>query len=305
MRFFVTGSTGFVGGALVRELRARGHDVVEFTRATGNLSSADDLAKAMAGCDGVFHVAGNTSWWRRDRRTVRHANVESTRAIVEAMKRTGIRRGVLTSSVSAVGITNDPARPADEATPFNWPAHFHYPQSKREAEEIAFGGGMCAVNPASVFGPGDAKMTVGILFRKVRDGKLPRFRTGGFSAVDVRDVADGHIAAFEKGKPGERYILAGANLENHALGDLIARQLGVPAPAKAIAPVAIRTFGAVLRGYEWCGGKAEVAAAHVWCMTRFVYHSADRAKRDLGFSPRPFDDTVRDSIAWYREKGLL
>lgn len=215
------------------------------------------------------------------------------------------RRGVLTSSVASIGITNDPGRPADEDTEFNRPERFHYPQSKREAEAIAFEAGMVAVNPASVFGPGDRNMTVGILFRKIRDGKLPKFACGGFSAVDVRDVADGHIRAFERGTPGRRYVLSGAHLRNDEAGDLLAAQVGVPAPNRALPAFAIRAFGAVLRGWEWMGGKAEVAAAHVWCMTRYVYHSADRARRELGFAPRSFEETVRDSVGGYGAQGLL
>jgi len=318
MRFFVTGATGFVGRALVQELR--GHDVQAFHRAgsdvsslpcrtvEGDLLSVDDLAEAMTGCDGVFHVAGNTSWFRGDRKSVWRANVESTRAVIEAMRRARVRRGVLTSSVSAIGLTGD-TRPADETTPWNWPDSFCYPRSKRAAEELwlSQNGGleMVAVNPATVFGPGDRKMTVGLIFRKLRAGRFPRIRTGGFSAVDVRDAARGHVLAFERGRPGEKYILGGANLENRTAVDLFAREVGVEPPAREIGPGILRFAYGLARVLECAGGRIDVAAAHLWCMTRHVWHSTEKAVRELGFAPRPFAETVRDSVAWYHARGLL
>ncbi len=318
MRFFITGATGFVGRALVEELS--GHEVVAFHRPgsdvsslpcrtiQGDVLSVRDLADGMKGCDGVFHVAGNTSWFRGDRKNVWRANVESTRAVIDAMRRAGVKRGVLTSSVSAIGLTGD-TRPADETTPWNWPEAFCYPRSKRAAEDLWLtqGGGleMVAVNPATIFGPGDRKMSVGIIFRRLRAGRFPRIRTGGFSAVDVRDVARGHVLAFERGRPGERYILGSANLENRTAVDLLARAVGARPPAREVGAGFLKFAYGLARVLECVGGRIDVAAAHLWCMTRHVWHSTQKAARELGFAPRPFEHTIRDSVAWYHAHGLL
>mgnify|MGYP001471145367 CR=1 FL=1 len=146
MRFFLTGATGYTGTALTQLLLQEGHEVVVYHRKSSDLSSLQgmscekhsgdllslaDVSRAMKGCDAVFHMAGNTSWYRRDRKEVWRANVETTRVVVDAMRDVGIRRGVLTSSVSGIGITGEADSPAVEETPHNWPDHFHYPQSKK------------------------------------------------------------------------------------------------------------------------------------------------------------------------------
>jgi len=323
MRFLVTGATGFVGSHVARELLDSGHEVTSYARPssdpsllppecrrlTGDLFSIDELTRAMKGCDGVFHVAGNTSWWRPDRETVWKVNVEATRAVREALKRAEVRRGVLTSSVAAVGVTDDPARPADEDTPFNWPDALRYPASKREAEAIWLrtddGIEGLTVNPATIFGPGDGRMGVGVLFRRIQEGRFPRLWRGGLSVVDVRDVARGHRLAFERGVPGERYILAGENLESGRIGDEIARGLGAELPRKKAGPAALFLLRTLAAGVERLGGRLDAAAGHLWIMPRYVYHSAQKARAKLGFTSRPFAETVRDSVSWYREKGLL
>lgn len=323
MRFFVTGGTGFLGSHVVRELEERGHDVVAMVRrdsdttalagrrcelALGSLLSVDDLSAAMSGCDGVFHVAGNTSWFRKDAREVLSANVEGTRAVTAAMQRAGVRRGVLTSSVSGVGFTNDPARFADEETPHNWPSHFAYPRSKREAEAVAFsapGVEMVAVNPATIFGPGDRRMSVGVIFDKMERRNFPRLRLGGISVCDVRDVAEGHVLAFERGQPGRRYILGAANVAYGDFVDAIASALDVEAPRTAVPPWVLRALAGIANAVESLGARLDTAAAHLWCMTRFMFHTTDRAVRELGYAPRSFADTLRDSVVWYRERGLL
>ncbi len=325
MKFLVTGGTGFVGHHLVREIEEAGHEAVVFHRAgsdlsilggrrcrfvAGELRSADDLARAMEGTDGVFHVAASTSWYRCDFAPVRATNVDGTRVVVEAMKKAGVRRGVLTSSVAAIGFTDDPARPADETTPFNWPEWTPYPASKRDSEALFLatakdGLEPIAVNPPTVFGPGDARMSIGPLFVQVKGRKLPRIRRGGITTCAARDVAKGHLAAFEKGRPGERYILGGPDVTVAELGDRLAGILGVKPPwLPAPVPIArALAFGA--KQIELLGVRLEAAAAHVWCATRWLYHSSDKAIRELGYAPRPLDEILGDSAAWYRQHGLL
>jgi dihydroflavonol-4-reductase len=324
MKFFVTGATGYIGSALVDVLETGGHEVVAFHRPGSDLSALEgrscekrvgdlfavpDLREGMRGCDGVFHVAGNTSWYRGDRAEVWRANVESTKVVVRAMAEAEVKRGVLTSSVSAIGVNGPADRPADERTPHNWPGHFHYPQSKKAAEEAWFGSDpsreMMAVNPATIMGPGDRGMKVGAIFRKIGTGKFPRFLCGGISVADVRDVARGHLQAFEKGTPGERYILGAENIANGALGDAIARAMEVPLPKKELGPRKVKIFLKVAGGIERVGGRLEIAAGHLWCLLRHVYHDTTKARRELGFATRPFGETLRESVEWYRANGLL
>ncbi len=263
----------------------------------------------MQGCDGVFHVAGNTSWYRGDRREVWRANVESTEVVVRAMAGAGVKRGVLTSSVSGIGVHGPEDQPADEKTAHNWPAHFHYPQSKKAAEAVWFGSSssleMMAVNPATIMGPGDRGMKVGEIFRKISLGKFPRFLCGGISIGDVRDVARGHLQAFEKGTPGERYILGAENVKNGALGDRIAEAMGVALPKKELGPGMVKVLMKVAGGVELLGGRLEIAAGHLWCLLRHVYHDTTKARQELGFTTRPLEETLRESVEWYRKHDLL
>ncbi len=324
MRVFVTGGTGFLGSHVVQEAVRRGHEVVVFRRpgapcaalagvpctfVEGDLFSVDDLARAMDGCEAVLHMAGDTSWFRRDAARVTQVNVGGTEAVLDAMKRAGVARGVLTSSISAIGVSEDPGRPADEDTPWNWPEGFAYPRSKRLAEERwldpARGLATSSVLPATIFGPGDSRMTTGVIFRKVAARSFPRLPCGGFSGVDVRDVAVGHLLALESGRPGRRYVLGGFNVRNEELVERVAAALGVAPPKLSLSPRLVSAYERVARAVEWTGLRLDVAAGHLWCMNRYVYHSWKRAARELGFEPRSMEATLADSIAWYRKEGLL
>ncbi|MBI4616730.1 MAG: hypothetical protein HY720_24170 [Planctomycetes bacterium] len=164
---------------------------------------------------------------------------------------------------------------------------------------------MVAVNPPTVMGPGDARMSVGVLFREVAKRRVPRVSRGGFTVCDVRDVARGHVLAFEKGRPGERYITGGTDVRPAELMERIASSLDVE-PARMRVPVFAVGMGArALRLLERLGLRASAAAAHVWLSTRWVFHSSEKARRELGYATLPLDDCLEDSIRWYREKGLV
>lgn len=323
MKFLVTGSTGFVGSHLVRELEGAGHAVIAYHRPGADLSSLagracekrageleeDGLAPAMIGCDAVFHVAGNPSMCRADRKLLWQTHVGGTQAVLAAMSKSGVARGVLTSTTSAVGWTNDPYRPADETTEHNWAPHFHYAHSKLAAERMCLdnplGQKWVAVNPATIFGPGDHRLSVGAIFQKVLAGRFPRFRSGGFSAVDVRDVARAHLLALEKGTAGERYILTAEHLVTAEFLDRLAGLLDATPPGKAVPTGVVATLGALTSVVERLGMRPEAPANLLWCMTRYMYCSGDKAKRELGFAPRPMHETLVDSIDWYRLNGYL
>ncbi|MGO9350967.1 MAG: NAD-dependent epimerase/dehydratase family protein [Mycobacterium sp.] len=207
------------------------------------LDSVDTLAAAMAGCTWVFHTAAISDYWRhRGRKRLYRTNVEGTRNVLAAALRAGVERFVLTSSLAALGVPA-PGQALTEADHFNLrPRRFPYGYSKHLAEyelhrAVAAGLPAVAVNPSVVIGPRDVNRISSAMFVQAARGRLRIAAPGGTNFVAVSDVVQGHIAAAERGRVGERYILAGENLsfrdafttvdwylENHYL----AKQAAIP-----------------------------------------------------------------------------
>ncbi|HEY3228882.1 MAG TPA: NAD-dependent epimerase/dehydratase family protein, partial [Roseiflexaceae bacterium] len=227
MKVLVTGGTGFLGANLVAALLERGDAVRVLRRANSSLIALDGLpvehvigdilepdavARAVAGCDLVFHVAALASYWRARRDQVYRVNVEGTRIVMDACSRAGVPRVVHTSSVAAVGIP-PPGTVGDETTPFDaLSATFAYADSKHRAEAevqnaVARGLDVVIVNPASVFGAGDHYLNTGRIVIEYGRGRIPVVPPGGMCVVDVDAVVRGHLLAAERGRAGERYIL--------------------------------------------------------------------------------------------------
>jgi dihydroflavonol-4-reductase len=186
--------------------------------ATGDLRNASSLEKAMSGCDTVFHVAADYRLWVRDSAEMYRSNVEGTRSILEAARKNGVRRVVYTSSVATMGFTAN-GHPADEESPVSLADMIgHYKRSKFMAEQVALEAGrhgmhVVTVNPTTPVGEQDVKPTpTGRIVVDFLKRKFPAYVETGLNLVDVRECARGHVAALERGKPGERYILGGENL---------------------------------------------------------------------------------------------
>ena len=233
MLAFVTGATGFLGSHVARVLADQGADLRLLVRptsnlrnleglraetATGDLRDANSLEKAMAGSDTVFHVAADYRLWVRDPAEMYRSNVDGTRAILEAARKNGVRRVVYTSSVATMGFTSN-GHPADEDSPVSLADMIgHYKRSKFMAEQVALKAGrsgmqVVTVNPTTPVGEQDVKPTpTGRIVLDFLKRKFPAYVETGLNLVDVRECARGHIAALEKGKPGERYILGGEDL---------------------------------------------------------------------------------------------
>ena len=238
MKILVTGSTGFIGGALCRELVAQGYEVRAFHRTTsnlrllenlpvehviGDLTQPDSVRAAVEGVEGVFHVA---AWvGMNDPGRLYAITVEGTRAVVQAALQCGVRRLVYTSSVAALGIPQ-PGIPSllDEHHTWNFrPEFFPYGYAKYLAEleiqkAVAQGLDAVIVNPSLVLGPGDLYRHTSSVIMQIATRKVGIAVTGGANVVHVADVVEGHIAAFSRGKTGERYILG------HAHGNLSMQQ---------------------------------------------------------------------------------
>ena len=188
----------------------------------GDVLEPEAVARAVAGCDLVFHVAAVASYWRTQREQVYKVNVEGTRIVMEACLAAGVPRAVHTSSVAAIGIPRN-GRPADESATFDaFSATFAYADSKHRAEAVvlqAVARGLPAVivNPGAIYGAGDHNLISGSMVLELARRSVPLVPDGGLCVVDIDAVVQGHLAAAERGRIGERYILGGENLTS--LGD--------------------------------------------------------------------------------------
>ncbi|HEY0613278.1 MAG TPA: hopanoid-associated sugar epimerase [Candidatus Elarobacter sp.] len=321
---FVTGASGFVGANVVRALLDRGWRVralvrgdapslagLDIERVHGDLF-APELAAAMRGADAVFHLAAAYSLWHRDRATVLRTNVEGTRAVLGAAREAGVPRTVHTSSVAAIGVRDDGA-PADE-THQSAPQRLAgvYKRSKYGGElearrAAASGQDVVIVNPSTPVGPWDAKPTpTGEMIVRFLTGRMPAYVDTGLNLVDVRDVALGHVLAYERGRPGERYILGNENLTLRALLERLAPLAGRPAPRLRL-PSAVPLAYAALGEHVLArlGVAPDVSVESVRMARQKMFYSAEKAVRELGLPQSPVTDALADAVTWFREHGFI
>ena len=320
VKALVTGATGFVGAHVVRVLAERGDEVrvsyrnpdrlkalrgINYARAEGDVLDYRAIRRAARGSEVLFHVAGYVA--SRPVEQVWQLNAQGPVIAVEAAAAENVRRVVLTSTISAIGPA-DGDGPADERTtyPKDW-LGLAYPDSKHAGESAAreaasrHGIELVVVNPAYVLGvpvdrsqPGETSTrTIGNYLR----GRLPGVIDASMNFVDVEDVAVGHVLAAERGKPGERYIVGGENLTWPQLIDRVAELSGVHYPIMAL-PAGI---GRVGRVREALGLPGPISAEAENLMAKDWRFSSKKARRELGYQPRPLDETLRATIEWYRE----
>ncbi|MBV9686150.1 MAG: NAD-dependent epimerase/dehydratase family protein [Alphaproteobacteria bacterium] len=323
----VTGATGFVGSAVARALLARGERVRVLARPNGNrrnlaglpveitegaMEDPRSLARAVAGCRYVYHVAADYRIWVPDPAPMFRANVEGTRDLLTAALDAGVERIVYTSSVATLGLISGGS--ADEATPSSISEMIGpYKQSKFAAEELVRdlfyqrGLPVVIVNPSTPVGPHDVKPTpTGRLIVEAACGRMPAFVDTGLNIVHVDDVAEGHLAAADKGRIGERYILGG---ENMALAEILAevastvgrRPPRLRMPHRMLFPVA---FGAELAA-RVTGREPFVTLDGVRMSRKKMYFSSERASRELAYAPRPARQAIADAVAWFAANGYL
>lgn len=315
----VTGGSGFLGSHLVRALAARGDDLrllvrrsskldhldrIEFERVHGDVTDRRSVRRAMKGVERVFHVAGRTSLRPADRDAVFAVNFHGSRNVFEAALDAGVERLVHTSSVGAIGVAK-PHSTADETTPFEI-GHLglSYVNSKHEAELEAFrlaakGLPVVIVNPSFALGPDDPTRTSMGLVRRFCLGRIPAYVEGALNIVDVRDVATGFLLADEKGKVGERYMLGGRNFTLQRLFADLSRIANVPPPPIKL-PVALATTGARVASIS--GLPLPIIADEVRSATMWWTYRNTKAKRELGFKPRPHEQTLEDAVHWQLEQ---
>jgi len=326
MRAFVTGATGFVGSHVARVLAEQGADLrllirsssdprniqgLNAERVTGDLLDSASIEKAMAGCDVVFHVAADYRLWVRQPDRMYRANVEGTRAILEAARSNHVRRLVYTSSVATMGFTAN-GHPADEDSPVSLDSMIgHYKRSKYMAEELALTAGrgdidVVVVNPSTPVGERDIKPTpTGRIVVDFLKKKFPAYVDTGLNLVDVTECARGHVAALEKGRSGERYILGGENLTLKQILDKLAAISGLPSPKVRVPYVLALAAGVVdqvvtghMLGRE---PRATVDAVRMGRKKMFV--SSAKAERELGWKTVAVDEALRRAVEWFQANG--
>jgi dihydroflavonol-4-reductase len=279
--------------------------------AIGDLRDSASLDKAMTGCDAVFHVAADYRLWVRDPAEMYRSNVEGTRAILEAARKNGVRRVVYTSSVATVGFTGN-GHPADEDSPVALADMIgHYKRSKFMAEQVALEAGrggmrVVTVNPTTPVGEQDVKPTpTGRIIVDFLKRKFPAYVETGLNLVDVRECASGHIAAMEKGKSGERYILGGENLTLKQILDKLSVISGLPSPTLKLPYVVAYAAGAVdeLFSGRLLGREPRATIETVRMGKKKMWASSDKAGRELGWKKIPVDDALRRAVQWFQANG--
>ena len=324
----LTGATGFVGSAVARVLLSAGFPVRALVRRgsprfhlgnldleliEGDLRDADSTARAVKGARYVFHVAADYRLWARDPREIFAANVDGTRNVMQAAIAAGVERVVYTSSVATLALRPDGA-PADESGPLSEGQGIGaYKRSKIAAERLVeamiASDGLPAVivNPSTPIGPRDVKPTpTGRIIVEAACGRIPGFVDTGLNLVHVDDVADGHLAALERGAVGERYILGGTNVTFVAMLADIARLVARNPPRLRIPRAAIMPVAYAAEVAARFTGREPFATVDGVRMAKYrMFFTAAKAERELGYRSRPYIAGLEDAVQWFRENGYL
>ncbi len=327
-KILVTGATGHLGSNLVRALLDRGanvrlllrksssnHEVegLDVEHVFGDLADAKSLHDAVKGCDQVYHLAAFVSIRSGDRPQLFDINVLGTRRLMQACREEGVQKVVHCSSFGAVGTNADgPSNEAWSVSPYEVTTDYEISKTFAELEvykEIVRGLPAVIVNPSGIVGPWDFKPS--LLGKTIIDfahGKMKGYVEGAFDFVPVRDVVQGHLMAMEKGKVGERYLLTGERLTIGQTLDYLQELTGVPRPTMEIPAGFLQNVSIVKDWVERNFFPKKIP--------RFNYHSIrllrsgkygdnTRAVEELGMEPTSVKEAYRESVAWFRERGIL
>lgn len=313
MKYFVTGATGFVGGVLTKKLRQLGHDVHASVRNPnkandlqtlgvklfkGDVTDQESMREAMYGVDGIFHVAG---WYKigvKDKSEGERVNIQGTRNVLGLMKEMNIPKGIYTSTLAINSDTN--GKQVDESYRFSGKHISEYDRTKAAAHEIAErfiaeGLPLVIVMPGLIYGPGDTSSLRESIIAFLK-GQLPMVPAGaGYSPAHVDDIVEGHILAMEKGRIGESYIIGGERYTLANAFKLASEITGKRAPVVApssimkIMSILARPFDSLLPPTYTSEGLRVVAG---------VTYMGDnsKAKRELGYDPRPFREGWEETL---------
>jgi dihydroflavonol-4-reductase len=331
MRAFVTGTTGLLGSNLTRALLQAGYEVrglvrskekagrvfkdtpgVEFV--TGDMNNIAGFAPALAGCDVLFHTAAYFREYYQPgdhQGTLEKINVQGTIDLLIAAEKHGVGRAIHTSSSGVIGNKENGA-PGDETTPPDEHASSNLYYASKVSAELAIGRFLkeralpvVMALPGWMWGPGDATPTgSGQLVLDFLKQKLPGVVDGGASVVDARDVAAAMVTMATKGRSGERYIVGGPYLAFAQILKVLEKVTGVPAPTRQIPYGVSVVVGFVFENWARLTGKSALVTVQ-GVKTIHAKKAVDSAKaiRELGATFRPFEQTVRDEVEWFRANG--
>jgi dihydroflavonol-4-reductase len=324
MLALVTGATGFVGANLVDALNARGWRVRALRRASsslkalagltyedalGDVTEPEALARAAAGVDAVFHVAAVATYWRSDIKHMYRVNVDGTRNVLAAARDAGAKRIVVTSSSAAVGRAPF-GQSIDERHAYNLrPDEYPYGHSKLLAEDVvrafvAEGLDAVMVNPTVIMGPRDVNFIGGSIITELIKRDVPVAPPGGVGMIDVADVCDAHIAAFERGRRGERYVLNGHNLWHREILDACKRVVGRVSATRVLPAWLIRAVAGPVDLARRAGLGIPMSGEQLRLACETFWFDADKARAELGLHTRPFADTARRTYEWYKGNAV-
>ena len=326
MKTLVTGASGFLGSAVLRQLLEAGYAVRALVRPEsdrrnfsgldaeiieGDLRDKDSLKKAVTDCQVVFHVAADYRLWTPDPRVMYQINVEGTKNLIRAALGAGVEKIIYTSSVAVLGLHAN-GMSADETTPSTIADMLgHYKRSKFLAEETVKqliaeeAAPVTIVNPSTPVGPRDIKPTpTGRIVLDTIRQRMPAWVDTGLNIVHVDDVARGHLLAMDKGEFGERYILGGDNMTLTEILRFICDTQGIPVPTielphNLVLPVA------------WCmeriasvtGKEPRATVDSVRMAKKKMFFSSAKAREKLGYTTRPGVEGLKDAIDWFNEAG--
>ncbi|MDE2466426.1 MAG: NAD-dependent epimerase/dehydratase family protein [Alphaproteobacteria bacterium] len=326
-RVLVTGASGFVGSAVVRALLARGEEVRALARSTspktnlqglgceivlGDLKDPASLRRAMDGCEDLFHVAADYRLWARNPEEIIANNREGTRNVLDAAKQAGVRRIVYTSSVATLKPRSD-GGDADERNRASFDTAIGaYKKSKVAAERLveeyaAQGLPVVLVSPSTPIGPRDVRPTpTGRIIVEAARGRIPAFVDTGLNLVHVDDVAEGHLRARAHGRVGETYILGGQNATLQQMLAEIAHMTGRRPPAIRLPRVPLYPIALLAEAAAALSGKEPFVTRDALAMSRqHMFFSYAKAAAELGYQARPYQEALRDALAWFHAQGYL
>jgi len=320
----VTGGTGFVGRAIIERLQEDGERPKALARSEasagalaelgaepvrGDVLDPEALAAAMRGCGLVYHAAGANAFCVRDPSPMFEVNVEGSENVVRAAALAEVKRVVYTSSAATLGEKKGTV--GTEQSPHRGSFLSDYERSKFEAERAVLAAAdetgieVVCVNPASVQGPGRASGSTRLLLDYV-NGRLKAVVDSTLSLIDIADCTTGHLLAASKGKPGERYVLSGATLTVREGLALLGRLAGVEQPVRTLRPSLAMTLATVVEAVAWVRrGSPRICRELARTITHGHAYDGSKATRELGLRYTPIEETLRRTMDWWIEQGLV
>lgn len=327
MKTFLTGSTGFIGASIARELLKDGREVRALVRPgsdtsnlkgldielwKGDLLDYDSLRQGLKGCAILYHAAADYRLWTRTPDEMYRINVGGTESILQAALENSLSKVVYTSSVGTLGNPGD-GTPGDEDTPVTLEDMVGpYKKSKFLAERvaesfIAKGLPLVVVNPSTPVGPRDIKPTpTGKIIVDFLNRRMPAYLDTGLNIIDVEDCARGHVLAEHKGLVGRRYILGNDNLTLRDIFGLLEEITALPAPRVRLPYLPILLAAYVNEGLSRMTGRAPlIPLAGVQMASKFMYFDSSRSVQELGLRQTPVRQALERAVEWFRNNGYV